>query len=178
MEKLVKFHLNVDLQTRDFEAFATGMAIVLKEKINPPPDALAAWGTFLKVLFNRWASAIGQPPLGEEDVEVDHVQDNRENITPTEARGSEEELFSSRSVYPLRINEDMISSVSTHRPLTPLQPLPRNTCSPGKEESVVVGVPPLHHVAPSSCPFAVQDQVKGKPLPLLSMPPKRVRIQK
>eukprot|EP00667_Euglena_gracilis_P015070 EG_transcript_15659 len=63
MEKLVKFHRHIDLQTEDFEVFLRAILLALQDRLQPPAAALESWEHFLYVLFDRWAKAIRQPPL-------------------------------------------------------------------------------------------------------------------
>lgn len=65
MEKLVKFHRHIDIHTEDFEVFYEAMVLVLKDRLHCTPAALHSWELFFRLVFNRWAKAIHQPPLPE-----------------------------------------------------------------------------------------------------------------
>jgi hypothetical protein len=87
MDKLVKFHRHLEIQTEDLDAFYRAIVQTLQERLRPSPEALESWDRFLRVVFDRWAKIIHVPPLPKKEEYAGTTAPEPPKLAPPPKRG-------------------------------------------------------------------------------------------
>ena len=166
------------ITNEDFEAFHMGVMMALKENLDAPAEALEDWDTFLRIVFNRWARAIGQPNMQKRDLNAEREASKKPTptaspVVPTGHAAEFPEPVKSPATpkeCPFQIpviGECPFANAPWKKSKLVVQP-------PVREETVVPSVSPARpYVAQNICGFSARKQSKGKPLPALTLPPNR-----